>query len=131
MYDENQTTNVCELTPSYYLEFLYNVPEHVPEAEDGNGPTIPGYDDFSAFERDNGDEPGCYTHCRDVDRLDDRFKHDLQQADAETIERYRCAPPHLREELYRELTEEVREYPLCNRVFEGCFDPVETPAPSP
>ncbi len=69
LFDRNQCTHCCELTPSYYLIYLYN---QVLLTEKGNA-----LDDhaqnrlFQQYEH-YGDD--CYVHCHTVERIIERNK---------------------------------------------------------
>ena len=57
LYDANQTTNCCELTPSYYLFCVYTETE--------NTLSETKYDEFEY----NDSHENIYMHCADADKL--------------------------------------------------------------
>jgi hypothetical protein len=131
IYDDSRATHCCEITPSYWLEFMYNAPENAIGDGDGDPdddrPSVPGFDTATSFEYENGGEYGKYVHCHSIDALDDAMKHDCGKVSPKDLEGYRCAPERLREALYEEIAKGFREGYDCNRMFEGHF---EAPAPA-
>lgn len=121
LYDENAHTHLCEVTPSHWLEFLFNAPQNSIGDGDDERPQVPGMD-AGRFEYENGGEYGCYMHVHDVERIPDAFKHDCGPVHPRDLEHYRCAPEHLRDALYDGIKEGFREHFVCNREFEGHFE---------
>lgn len=65
LYDANRHTHCCELTPSYWLIFLYNSVILTEEGLALGGTKGELYDEY---EYGTGGED-CYMHCHTVDRL--------------------------------------------------------------
>lgn len=66
LYDANERTHLCELTPSHFMRFLYNtvVPtEAVDDLSDDQREAL-----YSAYEIENFGEDQ-YMHCSDLERL--------------------------------------------------------------
>jgi len=67
LYDANQRTYCCELTPSYFLIFLYNSVLLTEEGQALNDEAKEAL--YDVYETENSGED-CYMHVADVDRLE-------------------------------------------------------------
>lgn len=129
LYDESRAIHCAELTPSYWLLFLYNVSENpIGDYEGDENPMVPGFDSATEFEHENGGEHGIYVHCSSIDRLASEFKYDCGPVDEQLLAEYLAADEADREKLYQDMEEGFREHYLCNRMFEGHFPAKEEEA---
>jgi len=69
LYDKNERTHCCELTPSYWLEHLYDEVILTPDAalSDDEREAL-----YSKYEDTPYDEQGIYVHCHSIDRIEKR-----------------------------------------------------------
>ena len=102
LFDKNQVTYCCELTPSYALHFIRD------EGEMGDGSEIDEklQDEIQGV---GGDTSVCYYHSRIIDLLpEDRF-HDVSY-----VEPYDPAKHPNKEEWYENELEHALDYARCN-----------------
>lgn len=86
-----EVTHCCEITPSYWAEFVCNIFENYFREPDGYNSGTPVWDDdafdddpelkarseaieaasgpYGQLEYENGGEPGSYYHCHGIDKL--------------------------------------------------------------
>jgi len=93
IYDASVQTNLCEITPSYYLETMYYVTEK--EISDEM------WSELNA----NMSENDAYHHCNGIDAMESLSANN--NIDFETSE----------SEEYKEHYEEVKEYCNCNHLI--------------
>ena len=70
LYDKNQHTHCCELTPSYYLIHLYTRVIFSPKGDKLNEHEQDEI--FQAYEHEVTEE--CYVHCHEIDALETQAK---------------------------------------------------------
>jgi hypothetical protein len=111
LFDRNQQTHLCELTPSYYLVYLYTSIEFADETDDNVREEL---DEKYAHEAtDDGD----YIHCHEAERI-------LGDAKPYTSYHYGDVAEHDQEDDIEDLDERhdaelehIREYLCCNCPF--------------
>lgn len=67
LFDRNERTHCCELTPSYYLIHLYDqvIPTDAGEAlDDADREAL-----YEKYEHNGGED--CYVHCGEIERIID------------------------------------------------------------
>jgi len=102
LFDKNQITHCCELTPSYALHFIRD------EGEMGDGTDIDEKLQDEIQGADNCTDVD-YFHCRIIDLLpEDRF------ADVSHNEDYDPAKHDNKEEWYKDELEHALDYARCN-----------------
>ena len=69
LYDADEGTFCCELTPSYFLEPLYYSPEKFIEGIDEREQVEDAFDEVLR------DDRGRYFHCKDIDRIPEKDKY--------------------------------------------------------
>ena len=71
LYDKNERTHCCELTPSYWLEHLYDEVVLTPEADaalsENEREAL-----YCKYEYIPDDDGGCYIHCHVIDGIESR-----------------------------------------------------------
>jgi len=66
LYDANERTHLCEVTPSHFMRFLHHV---VRLTEAGENLSDEKREElYNNYETENVNED-CYMHCRDLERL--------------------------------------------------------------
>jgi hypothetical protein len=120
VFDRNQQTHCCELTPSYYLLYLFTSVELTDAGlaldDDARG-TL-----YDRYEAESSDD--CYVHCSDVERL-------LAPAALLTVNHYGDTQPYQQEEDVNDPEarhdaelENIREYLRCNHPFDRATKPL-------
>jgi len=80
-FDPKEQTNVCEMTPSYWLMPFDVVPSRYP-SDDYEREKM--YDDLQLGYLDGCE--GTYVHCHRIDSLDDKFKHSEEFDDSDSLD---------------------------------------------
>jgi len=66
LYDANEHTYLCEVTPSHFMRFLHHVVRLTEAGE--NLSRLEREAIYENYETENSNED-CYMHCRDLERL--------------------------------------------------------------
>lgn len=99
LFDKHQTTNLCELQPSYWLKWLYSIGY---EAE-GQQMDCNDEERFDDAVYDWTEDNSNYIHCSSIGKSKKVFKKlDFQRKDPEA---------------YRDKFDEVADELICNRVI--------------
>lgn len=113
LFDRNEQTHCCELTPSYYLIWLYASVELTDAGQalddDARGEL------YDRYETEPGDD--CYMHCHTVDRI-------IDAKEPGTVDHYGDVPLHNLEdgisdndERHSAEMEAIREDCSCNHTL--------------
>ena len=85
IYDDGEQTHCCELTPSFWLEFIQTEPENYPEDDQERERLL---DDINDAEIRGGDS-SHYRHCSAVEKLSPTVLGEFE--DMEEAREYACA----------------------------------------
>ena len=104
LFDRNEITHCCEMTPSYFLTHLYDTVCLTPEADD----TLTDEEKsriYEEYENEGGED--IYVHCHTIDNM-------IRSRQKDRVYHYGKTGVKLSDSSYKDQWEGIREWATCN-----------------